>query len=102
MYSKVLGKDSLKILTQQTNKHVKLESGPRISLKLKKKPKATKCSDRCTISLIAHTAKIVARILQRRRHGRKIVDAENNISTNSGKRRNSLLSSQTGRRHMTV
>ena len=101
MYSKVLGKDSLKILTQQTNKHVKLESGPRISLKLKK-PKTTKCSDHCTISLIAHTAKIVARILERRRHGRKIVDAENNISMNSGKRRNSLLSSQTGRRHMTV
>ena len=27
------------------------------------KPKATKCSDHCTLSLIAHTAKIVARIL---------------------------------------
>jgi hypothetical protein len=33
---------------------------------LKKKPKATKCSDHRTISLIAHAAKIVARILRRR------------------------------------
>ena len=33
---------------------------------LKKKPQATKCSDHCTISLIAHTAKIVAKILSRR------------------------------------
>jgi len=30
---------------------------------LKKKPQATKCSDHRTISLIAHTAKIVAKIL---------------------------------------
>jgi len=33
---------------------------------LKKKPKATKCSDRHTISLIAHTVKIATRILGRR------------------------------------
>jgi hypothetical protein len=33
---------------------------------LKKKPKATKCSDYRTISLIAHAAKIVGRILRRR------------------------------------
>jgi hypothetical protein len=33
---------------------------------LKKKPKATKGSDCRTISIIAHTAKIVARILRRR------------------------------------
>jgi hypothetical protein len=39
----------------------------------KKKPKATKCSDHRTMSLIAHTAKIVARIL-RRRIERKIED----------------------------
>ena len=31
-----------------------------------KKPQATKCSDHRTISLIAHTAKIVAKILRRR------------------------------------
>jgi hypothetical protein len=40
---------------------------------LKKKPEATKCSDHRTISLIAYTAKIVARIL-RIRIGRKIED----------------------------
>jgi len=33
---------------------------------LKKKPQATKCSDHRTISLIAHTAKIAAKILRRR------------------------------------
>ena len=33
---------------------------------LKKKPQATKCSDHRTISLIAHTAKIVAKILRRK------------------------------------
>jgi len=33
---------------------------------IKKKPKATKCSNHCTISLTAHTAKIVVRILRRR------------------------------------
>jgi hypothetical protein len=31
-----------------------------------KKTKATKCSDHRTISLIAHTAKIIAKILKRR------------------------------------
>ena len=33
---------------------------------LKKKPQATKCSNHRTISLIAHTAKIIAQILRRR------------------------------------
>ena len=33
---------------------------------LKKKPQATKCSDHRTINLIAHTAKIVTKILRRR------------------------------------
>jgi len=33
---------------------------------LKKKPQATKCSNHRTMSLIAHTAKIVAKILRRR------------------------------------
>ena len=40
---------------------------------LKKKPQATKCSDHRTFSLIAHTAKIVAKIL-RRRTEKKIED----------------------------
>jgi hypothetical protein len=73
---------------------------------LKRKPKATKCSDHRTISIIPHAAKIVARIL-RRRIERKIEaalgedqfgfrrgkgtndanwDAENNIRTNLGHR----------------
>jgi len=39
----------------------------------KKKTQATKCSDHRTIRLIAHTAKIIARIL-RRRIERKIED----------------------------
>ena len=33
---------------------------------LKKKTKATKCSGCLTISLIAHTAKVIAKILRRR------------------------------------
>jgi hypothetical protein len=33
---------------------------------LTKKPQATKCGDHRTISLIAHTTKIVAKILRRR------------------------------------
>ena len=40
---------------------------------LKKKTQATKCSNHRTISLIAHTAKIIAKIL-RRRIERKIED----------------------------
>ena len=40
---------------------------------LKKKIQATKCSDHRTISLISHTAKILAKIL-RRRIERKIED----------------------------
>jgi hypothetical protein len=40
---------------------------------LKKKPQATKCSDHRTISLIAHTAKAVVKLL-RRRIERKIED----------------------------
>ena len=40
---------------------------------LKKKLQATKCSDHRTISLISHTAKIIAKIL-RRRIERKIED----------------------------
>jgi hypothetical protein len=39
----------------------------------KEKPKGTKCSNHCTISLVAHKAQIVARVL-RRRIERKIED----------------------------
>jgi len=53
---------------------------------LKKKPQATKFSDHRTISLIAHTAKIVAKIL-RRRSEKKIEDVleENQIGFRRGK-----------------
>jgi hypothetical protein len=40
---------------------------------LKKKPKARKCTDHCTISLIAHVAKVVASVI-RRRSEKKIED----------------------------
>ena len=69
---------------------------------LKKEPQATKCSDHRTISLIVHTAKIVAKILRRRiekkiedvlredqfgfRRGKGTRDAENNIRTSLGDR----------------
>ena len=43
-----------------------------VTIALKKKTQATKCSDHRTISLIAHTAKIIAKIL--RRIERKIED----------------------------
>jgi hypothetical protein len=45
---------------------------------LNKKPKATKCSDHHTVSLITHTAKIVVRIL-RGRIERKIEDVLGNV-----------------------
>ena len=37
-----------------------------VTIALKKKTKTTKCSDHRTISLISHTAKIIAKILRRR------------------------------------
>jgi len=53
---------------------------------LKKKPQATKCRDNRTISLIAHTAKIIAKIL-RRRIEKKIEDVlgENQFGFRRGK-----------------
>jgi hypothetical protein len=67
---KLLGKDGLRLMTQLINSiHVTGER-PRdfievTMIALKKKPKAMKCSNDCTISIIAHTAKIVVRILRR-------------------------------------
>jgi hypothetical protein len=66
---KLLGEGGLKIMTKLTL-FMKLESDPRTSrvtmISLRKKPQATKCSDHRTISLIAHTAKTVAKILRRK------------------------------------
>jgi hypothetical protein len=58
---------------------MKLESGPRVVLKfaIKKKLKTKKCSNHCTVSLIAHTANIVVRIL-RQRFERKTEDVLRN------------------------
>jgi hypothetical protein len=75
---KLLGEDGFRVMTQLINNILENGEWPmdftdvRMTA-LKKKPKATKCSDHQTISLIAHTAKTVARIL-RRRIKRKIQD----------------------------
>jgi hypothetical protein len=68
---KLLGEDGLKIMTKLMN--FIYETGEWLKdfteatmIALKKKPQATKCSDHRTISLIACTAKIVAKILRRR------------------------------------
>jgi hypothetical protein len=73
-----LAEDALKIMTQLV-KNI-YESGEWHKdftevtvIAVKKKSQATKCSDHRTVSLIAHTAKIVARIL-RRRFERKTVE----------------------------
>ena len=108
---KLLREAGLKIMTKLINTIYKTGEWPKdfkkvTMIALKKKPQATKCSDHRTISLIAHTAKIVAKIL-RRRIEKKIEDllgedqfvfrkekgtsecnwdAENNIRTNLGNR----------------
>jgi hypothetical protein len=75
---KLLGEDDLRIMTQLMNNIHETGEWPKdftevTMIALKKKPKATKCSDHHTVSLIAHLAKIAARIL-RRRIERKIED----------------------------
>jgi hypothetical protein len=67
---KLLGEDGFKLTTTIINNICDTGDLPRdfIDVKmvvLKKKSKATKCNDCRTISLTAHTAKIVARILRR-------------------------------------
>jgi hypothetical protein len=76
---KLLGEDGLRLMIQPINSIYVTGERPRdfievTMIALKKKPKATKCSDHRTISIIAHAAKIVARIL-RRRIERKTEDA---------------------------
>jgi hypothetical protein len=66
-----LREDDLKLMTQLMNSIYVTGKWPRdfidvTMIALKKKLKATKCSDHRTISIIAYTAKIVARILRRR------------------------------------
>jgi len=68
---KLLGEGGLKIMTKLNNTIYETGQWPRdftevTMIALKKRPQATKCSDHRAISLIAHTAKIVAKILRRR------------------------------------
>ena len=75
---KLLGEGGLKIITKLINTIYETGEWPKdftqvTMIALKKKPQATKCNDYHTVSLIAHTTKIVAKIL-RRRIERKIED----------------------------
>jgi len=68
---KLLGEGGLKIMTKLIDTIYETGEWPKdftevTMIALKKKPQATKCSEQRTISLIAHTAKIVTKILRRR------------------------------------
>jgi hypothetical protein len=68
---KLYGEGGLKLMTKLINIIYETGEWPKdftevTMIALKKRPQATKCSDRRTISLIAHTAKIVVKILRRR------------------------------------
>jgi hypothetical protein len=68
---KLFGEYALKIIKKLINTIYETGEWPKdftevTMIALKKKPQATKCSDHRTISLIAHTAKIVAKILRRK------------------------------------
>ena len=75
---KLLGEGGLKVTKKLINTIYETGEWPKdfmevTMIALKKKPQATQCSNHRTISLIAHTAKIIAKIL-RRRIERKIED----------------------------
>ena len=75
---KLLGEGGLKIMKKLINTIYETGEWPKdfmevTMIALKKKPQATKCSDHCTMSLIIHTAKTVAKI-RRGRIGKKIED----------------------------
>ena len=75
---KLLGDGGLKILTKLINTIYETGEWPKdftevTMIALNKKTQATKCSDHRTISLIAHTPKVIAKIL-RRKFERKIED----------------------------
>jgi len=68
---KLFEEGGLKIMTKLINTIYETGEWPKdftevTMIALRKKPQGTKCSDHRTISLIAHTAKIVAKILRRR------------------------------------
>ena len=67
----LLGEDGLKVLTKLINTIYETGEWPKdltevTMIALKKKTRATKCSDHRTIRLIAHTEKTMAKILRRR------------------------------------
>jgi len=67
---KLLGEGDLKIMTKLINTIYETGEWPKdftefTMIALKQEPQATKCSNHPTISRIAHTAKIVAKILRR-------------------------------------
>jgi hypothetical protein len=67
---KLLGDDGLNLLKQLINNIHEYGEWPKdftkvIMAPLKKKPKARKCTDHCTISLTAHAAKVVASVIRR-------------------------------------
>jgi hypothetical protein len=75
---KLLEEGDLKTLTKLINTIYETREWPKdftevTMVALKKKTKATKCSDHRTVILIAHTANILAKILKRRIE-RKIED----------------------------
>jgi hypothetical protein len=89
---KLLGEGGLKTMTKLMNTIYENGEWPKDFIEvtvvaLKKKTKATKCNDHRTISLIAHTAKIIANILKRRIE-RKIEDTigEDQFGFRRGKR----------------
>ena len=68
---KLLGEGGFKILTKLINTIYETGERPKDftevpMIALKKKTQATKCSDHRTISLIAHTAKILRRRIERK------------------------------------
>ena len=68
---KLMGQGGLKILTKLINIIYETGEWPKdftevTMIALKKKTQTTKCSDHHTVSLIAHTATIIAKILRRR------------------------------------
>jgi len=88
---KLFGEGGWKIMTKFVNSIYETGEWPKdfmevTMIALKKEPQATKCSAHRTISLIAHTAKIVAKIL-RRRIKKKIEDVlgEDQFGFRSGK-----------------
>jgi hypothetical protein len=67
---KLFGEGGLKIMIKLINTIYETGEWPKdftevTVIALKKKPQATKCNGHRTISIIAHTAKVVAKILRR-------------------------------------